>query len=360
VRERPRGGAWSAAAPLPGAPIVTEPVMDAAGNGALAIAWRGDRPRIGSGIAVALRDPAGELSERIVIVGPSAGGVRHPAIAIDGRGDALLAYNTGTLASHLHRLGKIAVTYRPAGGAFSKPVVVDRELAALPAVALAPDGTGVVTWMRRNRVYAVAVGAGGRIGRTTMLSSAHASTYPTAAAAAGGAATVVWSTDGRGTLPRGITAAYRPAGSGTFGRAQHVANDGVGARAAADDDGRMAVAWITTSINAAFGVVGQPLVAPRRVAPRRRTGFLGTPSVAAAGGRALVAWGYRASNRRVGVQAATASQGVLGPPQMVGRLTVPGGERTPTIDATIDPQGPATVLFLDPWRKRDLFAADGT
>jgi hypothetical protein len=59
-------------------------------------------------------------------------------------GDALLAYNTGTRAAHLSMRGEIAVTYRPHGGSFSTPVVVDRELGGAPAVAPAPDGSGIV------------------------------------------------------------------------------------------------------------------------------------------------------------------------------------------------------------------------
>ena len=44
--ERPSGGAWSAATPLPGNPAgMAGPVVDAAGTGALGIAWRVDKPR---------------------------------------------------------------------------------------------------------------------------------------------------------------------------------------------------------------------------------------------------------------------------------------------------------------------------
>jgi hypothetical protein len=60
------------------------------------------------------------------------------------------------------------------------------------------------------------------------------------------------------------------------------------------------------------------------------------------------------------VQAAIASQAALGPPQTVARLTTSGGLVAPETDVTIDPQGPATVLFLEPWARRQLFATDGT
>ena len=100
--ERPSGGAWSAPTPLPGEPQgVAGPVVDAAGNGALGIAWRVDAPRHYAGIAVAMRDPGGTLGEPTEIAGDDAGGVRHPALAIDPQGDALLAYNTATRQVHL-------------------------------------------------------------------------------------------------------------------------------------------------------------------------------------------------------------------------------------------------------------------
>ena len=61
--ERPAAGAWSAPTSLPGKPAgVKGPVLDAAGQGALGIAWRVDKPRRYDGIAVAVRDPGGALS----------------------------------------------------------------------------------------------------------------------------------------------------------------------------------------------------------------------------------------------------------------------------------------------------------
>jgi hypothetical protein len=134
--ERPRGGAWSAAAPLPGDPAsVTGPVVDAAGDGALGIAWRVDKPRTYSAIAVALRDPGGTLSAPIQVAGAAANGVRHPAIAVDPAGDALLAYDRDTRTTHLNRSGAIAVAYRRSGGSFSSPKIVDRTPSGAPAVA---------------------------------------------------------------------------------------------------------------------------------------------------------------------------------------------------------------------------------
>jgi hypothetical protein len=92
-----------------------------------------DKPRTYTAIAVALRDPGGALSAPIQVAGTAANGVRHPAIAVDPAGDALLAYDTGT--THLNRSGAIAVAYRGSGGSFSSPKIVDRTPSGAPAVA---------------------------------------------------------------------------------------------------------------------------------------------------------------------------------------------------------------------------------
>jgi hypothetical protein len=283
LRERRRGAAWSAGTRLPGRPKgVAGQVVEAAGNGALAIAWRIDSPRAYSGIAVALRDPGGALSQPIAIAGSAAGGVRHPALAIDARGDALLAYSAGTRKAHLSDRGKVAVTYRRAGGAFAKPVIVDGTTASAPKVALAPDGSGVVAWTRSGHVYGVVIGAGGRIGDAKALASAPGVSSLAVVAANGGVATVLWTA--RSSSQRRVSAVYNPRG-GAFGRARTVASTSVfrvGAQAAADDRGRMVAAWreegvagspgmVSSSIVAAGGVVGRPRgYRPRRRAPPHR------------------------------------------------------------------------------------------
>jgi hypothetical protein len=379
LRERRRGGAWSAGTRLPGRPKgVAGPVVDAAGNGALAIAWRVDSPRAYSGIAVALRDPGGALSQPIAIAGSAAGGVRHPALAIDARGDALLAYNAGTRTSHLSDRGTVAVTYRRAGGAFAKPVIVDGGTAGAPKVALAPDGSGVVAWTRGGRVYGVVIAAGGRIGKAKALASAPGVSSLAAVAANGGAATVLWTA--RGSSQRRVSAVYSQRG-GAFVRARTVASASVfrvGAQAAADDRGRMVAAWreegvagspgaVSSSIVTAGGVVGRPL-GPARVVVRRRTGIVTSPSVAMTGGRAVIAWGYGADRRRFGVQAAIGSPTAPGARETVASVSLTSvTSAPPVVDATIDAQGPATLVFTlpaergtPPMLSQRLLAADGT
>src|SRR5204863_416548 len=79
-----------------------------------------------------------------------------------------------------------------AGYAFSRPAVVDRALSSAPAVALGPDGTGIVAWTHDHGVYAVSVDAGGRLGKVKRIASPGSVTSLVAAAGRDGAATLAW------------------------------------------------------------------------------------------------------------------------------------------------------------------------
>src|SRR3954453_6494237 len=118
--ERPvAGGAWADLAPVAGIPprsFLFAASMAAAGDGALAVAWT-DARRFDFSMLVAVRPPGGRcprrahsrarrpLSAPVPLAGPAAGGVDHPAIAVDPAGDVLIAYQTGTKASHLRLEG---------------------------------------------------------------------------------------------------------------------------------------------------------------------------------------------------------------------------------------------------------------
>jgi hypothetical protein len=107
-------------------------------------------PRTYTGIAVAMRDPGGTLSEPIAIADADAGGVRHPALAIDPTGDALLAYNTATNEVHLNMRGAIAIAHRDSGGSFSEPKVVDRTPSLVAAAG--EDGAATLAWISHHAV----------------------------------------------------------------------------------------------------------------------------------------------------------------------------------------------------------------
>jgi hypothetical protein len=370
--EHPRGAAWSPGMRLPGRPHgVAGPVVDARGEGALGIAWRVDQPRKYTGIAVAIRDPGGILSEPIAVAGTGAGGVRHPALAIDRAGDALVAYNSATAKVHLNLQGAISVAHRSAGASFSTPTVVDRAVSSPPAVALGSDGSGIVAWTHDRRVYVVSVAPDGSIGKVKSFASPTGVRSLVAAAGAGGAATVAWtshrSVASRTPRTRYYVRALSRAAGRAFGAVQDVATttEFIGKiRIAADEAGRATLAWtedhygrppsrgarrITSAVRSATATVGSPFARAQEVAARRTRSF-GPPAVAAAGGRAALAWGLSASRTDLAVQAAIGPAGDLGAAQsVVAKRLAPGYYRSPpAIAVALDPNGTATVLYEEP------------
>lgn len=370
--EHPRGGPWSPGTRLPGGPSgVAGPVVDARGNGALGIAWRVDRPRKYTGIAVAMRDPGGILSEPIAVAGPDAAGVRHPALAIDAAGDALVAYNSATAKVHLNMQGAISIAHRGVGGSFSTPTVVDPAVSSPPAVGLGSDGSGIVAWTHSRRVYVVSVAPDGSLGKVKSFASPTGVRSLVAAAGPGGAATVAWtshhSVESRTPRTRYYVRALSRAAGHAFGAVQDAATttEFIGEiRIAADEAGRVTLAWtedhygpapsvpnhaITSAVRSATARAGAPFAAAREVATRR-TRYFSTPAIAAAGGRAALAWGLQGSHNALGVQAAIGPAGGLGPPQtVVAKQLQPGYYRSPpAIAVALDPNGTATVLYEEP------------
>jgi hypothetical protein len=370
--ERPPGGAWSAPASLPGHPAAVKgPVLDAAGDGALGIAWRVDEPRRYGGIGVAVRDPGGALSEPVRIAGPDAGGVRHPALAIDPAGDALLAYNSATRKVHLSLRGAIAIAHRKSGESFSAPTVVDRTPSSPPAVALGRDGTGIVAWTHDRRIYVVSVDADGDLGKVDAFASPAGVAGLVAAAGSDGAASVAWTnhrqlSTRRQPRTRYYVRALTRASDGTFGATQVVAATTAyirGLAAATDADGRVTVAWsedhyaearpggsnaVTRAVRAATATAGAPLSAPRVIGARRGRSVT-VPAIAAANGRVALAWSLAATRSSVGVQAAVGPVGAPRPAQSVAHWTLSSGfiATTPAIATTLDPGGTATVLYAE-------------
>jgi hypothetical protein len=370
VFEHPRGGAWSPGMRLPGRPPgVAGPVVDAAGNGSLGIAWRVDSPRKYTGIAVAMRDPGGTLSEPIQVAGADAGGVRYPALAVDPAGDALLAYNSATATVHLNLRGAISIAHRSAGGGFSTPKTVDHAASTAPAVAMGSDGSGIVAWTHSRRVYVVSVASDGTVGKVKHFASPTGIRSLVAAAGSDGAATVAWTShravEGRTPRSRYSVRALSRAAGHAFGAVDVVATtpDFIGEiRIATDENGRSTLAWTedhyarapgdhanASTIRSATATVGEPFTAAREVAAHR-TYHLSTPDVAAAGGRVALAWGLDAIRHEFGVQAAIGPAGRPGPPQaVVAARQQRDYYRSPAaVTVALDPSGTATVLYEEP------------
>jgi hypothetical protein len=362
--ERPTGGAWPAPVRLPGDPRgMKGPVLAAAGQGALALAWRVDLPRRYAGIQAALRDPGGALSTPIVVADDSANGVRHPALAVDPAGDALLAYNADTRESHLSMRGAIAVAYRPAHGSFATPVIVDDAPSQPPAVALAPDGTGIIAWVHSAHVYAVSI-AQGDVGKVKAVAATKGINDLAVAAGPRGEATIAWS-GSHDSHRRYQVRALRRLAHRSFGPVRVVATtkDYVSEIAlAADETGRTTLAWpeddydsktgpngITTSVHTATAAPGHGFGAPHTITAKG-TRYQQSLSLAAANGRVALAWGYKRDSHHVGVQATVGSPMALPPAQTVASaaLTANFYLIPPTAHVTLGPTGATTVLAVLP------------
>jgi hypothetical protein len=362
--ERQPGAAWPAPARLPGDPRgMKGPVVAAAGQGALGIAWRVDTPRKYGGIQAEVRDPGGTLSTPIAIADDAANGVRHPALAVDPAGDALLAYNTDTRKSHLSMRGAIAVAYRPAQGSFSAPVEVDDEQSQPPVVALAPDGTGIVAWARTNRVYGVSISRG-RLGKVKRLAVSKGIDSLTAAAGPGGEATVAWIGRSDSRRHYEIRALRRFAGH-AFGPVRVVRSTRAFVAElalAADETGRTTAAWpeddfrgpagmnnITSSVRTVTAAPGHAFGKPRALTASG-TRSSQSLSLAAANGRVAVAWGFKRDSHHVGIEATVGRPAALGPPQVIATVTLAGNffVTTPSARITLAPSGAAIALAVLP------------
>jgi hypothetical protein len=297
--------------------------------------------------------------------------VRHPALAIDGAGDALLAYNSATRKVHLSLRGAIAISYRKSGGSFSAPTVVDRTPSSPPAVALGPDGTGIVAWTHDRRIHVVSVDAEGALGKVEAIASPEGVAGLVAAAGSDGAASVAWTNHRelrtrRKPRTRYYVRALTRAAGRAFGPTRVVAETAAfiqGLAAATDEDDRLTVAWsedhfgdpqprgsnaATNAVRCATAAAGAPLAAPRLIGARRaRTASI--PVIAAANGRVALVWSVASTRSSIGVQAAVGRAGAPGPAQSAARWTLSGGflAPTPAIAATLGASGSATVLYAE-------------
>ena len=342
--ERRPGGRWSDLPPARGiASGVYKTSLAAAGDGALGVAWWVVQRR-DTAINVAVRDPGGALSDPIEIAGAGADGVDHPAIAVDAAGDVLLAYQTGTAASHERLRGAIAIAYRPAGrSSFIGPMVVDSVPSNPPVVSLARDGTGIVAWTRRSALMAVSVGSRGTIGVARRIARPVLVNRPVLAAGPRSAASVAYRVNAsyeRGTRilqHTSVRVFARPAG-GTFGQAQRVfrsPRSGYDLALAADERGRATLAWTDLPsarrdqlgpgrVWAATGRVGGRFGRSRVVEPRGDV-RQGKVSVAARHGHVALAWDVAKGDNRRGVEAAAGRWNEPLKPQLITSSRMPVG-----------------------------------
>lgn len=163
-------------------------------------------------------------------------------IAADARGDrSLFAWSARDGSTR--RIELLAVD---AGGAAAQAswITGPDEYGASPAVALGPDGTGVLAWVAGEKaklVTAAPVAADGAVGPTQVLDP-EAGGPPTVAVGPGGAAVAAWPAAGR------LRVALRAAGAVGFAAPVTVPTESVhGWSAAVTDRGETIVSWLDAS-----------------------------------------------------------------------------------------------------------------
>ena len=366
---------WAPSQPLPSAQLgrAVGPTVAAAGQGALAVAWRIDTPKRYGAIAAAVADPGGVLGAAVVVSDPQANGVRYPALAIDGSGRAVLAYNMGTRAVHLSLKGAVAISLRGAGEPFGTRAVIDRKASGRPAVAIGDDGRGIVAWARDRRVWAASFDAGaGTVGKVVALTGAGPHRSVVAAAGPGGAATVAWVTSrevgsgARQTTRYAVQAAHRSDGDSRFpttpltiapaGRIGFVNTVAI----TADERGTTTVAWtqrilgddrsagingITASVQSAtIGNAGKRF-RPTVLHMPAGSQDCETPAIAAQAGRTVLAWSC--TDRRQGTvytRSTAAAAATRATPLLTHRLNSRTISQSTPVDVSLDATGTSTIL----------------
>ena len=344
----------------------------AAGQGALAVAWRIDTPKRYGAIAAAVADSGGVLGAPVVVSDPQANGVRYSALAIDGSGRAVLAYNMGTRAVHLSLKGAVAVSLRRAGEPFSTRTVLDKNASQRPAVAIGDDGRGIVAWARDRRVWAASFNAGAStVGKVVALTGTGHHSSVVAAAGPDGAATVAWVTRRdvgsatKQTTRYAIQAVHRAGGEAPFPKtSQTIAPVGrlgyiTTAVIAADERGTTTVAWtqrvvgddrsvgITASVQSATIGNAQKRFQPTVLHMPAGSQDCETPAIAARAGRTVLAWSCNdrrqttVYTRSTGDDAATKATPVL--THVLNPRTV--SQPTP-VDVSLDATGTSTILAV--------------
>jgi hypothetical protein len=365
-----------AAAPLAGSSARSvQPRAALARGGQGLVTWRQDSPRAYAAIRASLQDPdTGALTPPVTLAGESAGGVRHPAPAIDEDGWAVVAFTARTRDTHLSQRGRIAIAVRAPGRPFTLARVVTPTPAHAPEVAIV-DGRAVVAWVRGTRVEAVAVDRG-RIGRVRELARAPGVADVGVAVDPDGRAAVVWR-EGNGPsairmATRDRTGGFRAARTLRSSRTRLLRLPAVAAGAG----GRVVAAWSEEDYTGTRprkpggfnGIYARVRVAlgsaqtgrfERAVAVSSTQGFASAPALTAGRERGTfaLAWSHRVDDAASGVQGLW-----IGPrgPGAVHRIGPPLShdwevQRPP---AAITARRGATVLWAAD-EGRSLLLADG-
>jgi hypothetical protein len=238
---RPPAGPFDEPRDLPSSGQVQALAMDAAGD-ALVLSIRDE-----THIEASYRPAGGPFGAARFAA--NAGSYDPPKLAMNAAGDAIAGYTDPD--------GAVSVSRRPAGGEFAPHVVVSspkRSRFLMPSttvddVALAGDGSAVVTWTNRTddeddyvftiESFAALAAGGGKFERPLKLSALEPGFDARAAAAESGDMVVAWG------QPRfGVNAMFRP-GGGAFGAPIRLAGPRLGGTpdVSLDRAGQATAAW---------------------------------------------------------------------------------------------------------------------
>jgi PKD domain-containing protein len=204
VTRHPAGGTWSG--PVGVGPMA-DPVMAGNAAGDAVLAYENDFD------VNAIVDTPGEPWSAATTSTVSTGGAQTaPSVAIDGRGDALVAWETPASGGFY----TIDAAYRPAGGGWHQPIPVDDDAVknVAPSVAFTPGGEATIVWATENGSDEAVASATTTIGTswTSPIQVATDTTFLVVQVAldSSGEATAAWS--GYDGTDYQLGAAERPSG----------------------------------------------------------------------------------------------------------------------------------------------------
>jgi hypothetical protein len=261
----------------------------------------------------------------------TARGIRGTALAVNGSGDAVLAW----FEDRGVRTDRVYVSPRRRGGRFGTPRRLATGRIRSVAAAVGPSGDVVVAWSERRRLRARFRPRGLRsfLPAQTIRSAAAANAEIEAAVNAGGRAVLAWSaqraSEGGERDPVSFQGAVKPAGSRRFAAAQtleRMASEGGLGRpieVVADGTGGIVAAWsgsdgLNRRVRSAFADRSGRFTAPQDVSAPLADALLSDLAADPAGGVTAV-WDGGIEDRASVVRAALAPTAVqpFGPPEAV-------------------------------------------
>ena len=265
-------------------------------------------PRGGEWLAAAVARPGGDRIELVhvdrdarvierVLVSPRGVTARHPALAVNARGDVLAAWEA------IGRSGRrvIEAARRRHGGRWRVADVSRRGPAQSPAVALDDSGAGIVAFRRGRYVRVAALSARGwGYPRAVGPAGPSGALTVSAAIASSGAAAVIWAqhpaTRSDPAMTSKVFVARRGPGAPFTDRQTRILDlngspEAAGVAVAVGDDGATLAGWVgMTSFAPRVWVAYAPAGREWRLKVEAARANARRVAVAMAGGRAYVAW----------------------------------------------------------------------